>query len=200
MTAFIKIAFASFTLLGASFSAAAQSPPVKPPTKLHSPAIAKQIKVAASAPAATASSASAAAVDPLAADVLTGSIKCELGRVVVVAANPKKRGHFNVSVGKVSFDMKPVETTTGALRMEDKARGGVWLQLGNKSMLMNEKIGQRVADNCIHPQQVIWIAEAKARPPGPSLFGDAPAAPASAAASAPAAAAVAASAAASAPR
>jgi hypothetical protein len=29
----------------------------------------------------------------------------------------------------------------------------MWLQIANKSMLMNSKIGQRMVDNCVHPSQ-----------------------------------------------
>ena len=37
--------------------------------------------------------------------------------------------------------------------MEDNRAGAMWLQLGNKSMLMNQKLGQRVADECVTPAQ-----------------------------------------------
>jgi hypothetical protein len=45
-------------------------------------------------------------------------------------------------------NMLPVPTNTGALRLEGKASGLVWLQLPTKSMLMNNKLGQRMADEC----------------------------------------------------
>ncbi|HVQ04137.1 MAG TPA: hypothetical protein VMT14_11505, partial [Burkholderiaceae bacterium] len=44
-------------------------------------------------------------------------------------------------------------TSTGALRLEDKKAGIVWLQIPSKSMLMNSKVGQRMVDNCLHPEQ-----------------------------------------------
>ena len=49
--------------------------------------------------------------------------------------------------------MTPEHTTTGAVRLEDKKNGMMWLQIANKSMLMNSKIGQRMVDNCVHPSQ-----------------------------------------------
>jgi hypothetical protein len=44
------------------------------------------------------------------------------------------------------------------VRLEDKA-GAVWLQIANKSMLMNQKAGQRLADECMSPEQQ-QVAEA----------------------------------------
>ena len=52
--------------------------------------------------------------------------------------------------------MHPVESRTGAIRLEDPMRGAMWLQLGNKSMLMSQKLGQRLADECQSPQQVTY--------------------------------------------
>jgi len=65
--------------------------------------------------------------------------------------------------------MYPVRTHTGALRLEDKKAGAVWLQLANKSMLMDQKKGRRVADDCTHPEQVAYGQDMKTNPP-PSLF------------------------------
>jgi hypothetical protein len=70
--------------------------------------------------------------------------------------------------------MFPVETTTGAIRLEDRKAGAVWLQLANKSMLMNQKLGQRLADACVSPEQAI-VAESLSRSTAPSVL-DAPAA------------------------
>ena len=39
------------------------------------------------------------------------------------------------------FRMHPVESRTGAIRLEDPRAGAMWLQLGNKSMLMSQKHG-----------------------------------------------------------
>ena len=50
--------------------------------------------------------------------------------------------------------MHPVESRTGAIRLEDPKRGAMWLQLGNKSMLMSQKLGQRLADECQSPEQL----------------------------------------------
>ena len=61
--------------------------------------------------------------------------------------------------------MHPVESRTGAIRLEDPERGAMWLQLGNKSMLMSQKLGQRLADECQSPDQITFAEAMKSRPP-----------------------------------
>ena len=66
--------------------------------------------------------------------------------------------------------MHPVVTSTGAIRLEDNHDGGaVWLQLSNKSMLMDQKAGKRLADECASPAQLA-VAEALKKNPAPSLL------------------------------
>jgi len=65
--------------------------------------------------------------------------------------------------------MSPVKTSTGTVRLEDKHAGAVWLQIANKSMLMNQKVGQRLADECMSPDQ-LQVAEAIKKNPPPSLL------------------------------
>jgi hypothetical protein len=85
--------------------------------------------------------------------VLVGRSSCEFDQSVQVAPVPNKRGFFNVEYKGKSYLMAPEATTTGAVRLEDKKAGMMWLQIANKSMLMNSKIGQRMVDNCVHPSQ-----------------------------------------------
>ena len=74
----------------------------------------------------------------------------------------KREGFFFVSRGVNKFVMHPVESRTGAIRLEDPARGALWLQLANKSMLMNQKEGKRLADECQSPEQVAFAKNMKA--------------------------------------
>lgn len=85
--------------------------------------------------------------------VYLGKADCEFNQNVNVAAHDSKPGVFRVSFKNASYLMVPEETTTGAVRLEDKKNGIVWLQIANKSMMMNQKLGQRVVDGCTHPQQ-----------------------------------------------
>lgn len=100
--------------------------------------------------------------------VYVGDIPCELGATVKVVPM-KREGMFAVTTKGYRFRMHPVESRTGAIRLEDPQRGAMWLQLGNKSMLMSQKLGQRIADECMSPDQ-LTAAEALKKTPMPSLL------------------------------
>lgn len=96
-----------------------------------------------------------------------GLVQCELGASVTVTADPKLPGYFDVHGKKFRFRMVPVVTSTGAIRLEDAQAGAVWLQLANKSMLMNQKLGSRLADACVtSAQALVAVAMEKSPPPG----------------------------------
>ena len=100
----------------------------------------------------------------IATQVYTGDFPCELGAHVTVTADPEHTGFFIVAADKRRYYMHPVESRTGATRMEDNRSGAVWLQLGSKSMLMDQKSGQRVADNCEAQEQKDYVAHMQDRP------------------------------------
>ena len=115
--------------------------------------------------------------------VFVGTIACELGNSVTITASSRNPGFFVVQTKGARFNMHPVESRTGAIRLEDPKRGALWLQLGNKSMLMSQKLGQRLADECMSPEQITLADELKKNPrPGlldaPAASASAPAAPA----------------------
>lgn len=93
--------------------------------------------------------------------VHTGKADCEFSQSVSVDAVPGQPGHFKVGFKNASYTMVPEETTTGAVRLQDKRAGVMWLQIANKSMLMNSKIGQRMVDSCVHPEQRAAVASAQ---------------------------------------
>ena len=101
--------------------------------------------------------------------VHTGRIPCELGASVTVSADTASPGRFHVEGKGFKYYMTPVATTTGTVRLEDIKGGAVWLQIANKSMLMDQKRGQRLADECMSPEQIV-VAEAIKKTPPPSLF------------------------------
>ncbi|WP_051953456.1 hypothetical protein [Xenophilus azovorans] len=107
----------------------------------------------------------------VAEQVFTGAVDCELGANVKIEPDPKKTGYFRLIHAGVNYRMHPVESRTGAVRLEDAQRGALWLQLGNKSMLMSQKQGQRLADECKVASQAAFAEEMKKNPP-PSLLGD----------------------------
>ena len=110
--------------------------------------------------------------------VYVGEIPCELGASVKITPM-KREGMFMVTTKGYRFRMHPVESRTGAIRLEDPQRGAMWLQLGNKSMLMSQKLGIRLADECQSPAQLTF-AEALKTKPLPSILEPLPAAPAEA--------------------
>jgi hypothetical protein len=85
--------------------------------------------------------------------VYVGTAECDAGQQVSVAAIAGQPGHFKLTHKKASYNMVPQETSTGAVRLEDAKAGVVWLQIPAKSMLMNAKLGQRVADSCKTAEQ-----------------------------------------------
>lgn len=97
--------------------------------------------------------------------VYVGTIPCELGAFVTITPSEKRPGFFLVQTGKTRFRMHPVGSRTGAIRLEDGRAGAMWLQLGNKSMLMSQKQGQRLADECMSPAQLTFADEMKKNPP-----------------------------------
>ena len=107
--------------------------------------------------------------------VLTGTIKCELGASVAIEASQKKPGFFVLTHGSTKYFMHPVNSRTGAIRLEDPKAEAMWLQLGNKSMLMSQKQGLRLADECQASEQATVAEDMKKNPPK-SLFdgADAP--------------------------
>lgn len=104
--------------------------------------------------------------------VHVGNLPCELGASVTLTADTKAPGYFDLQGKNFKYRMFPVATTTGAIRLEDKKAGAVWLQLANKSMLMNQKLGIRLADECVSPSQVAVAEAMKLNPPASVL--DAP--------------------------
>ena len=104
--------------------------------------------------------------------VQVGTSQCELAVVVTVRADAHTAGRFVLEAGHKRYSLDPVVTTTGAVRLEEVSSGAVWIQLANKSMLMNQKLGQRIADDCMNPQQAL-VAQALLKTPAPHLL-DAP--------------------------
>ena len=105
----------------------------------------------------------------LAAQVQLGTVACEGADKVAVRALPSG-GKFVLELGKRSFWMVPVATNSGALRLEDGMRGVVWLQLANKSMLLDQRQGRRLADSCMNDAQHQAAREMERNPASHLLY------------------------------
>ncbi|HEX2012335.1 MAG TPA: hypothetical protein VJN44_15490, partial [Roseateles sp.] len=105
-----------------------------------------------------------------------GLYECEFKQSITIEPYAAKAGYIDVNWQKFKFTMKPVLSSTGALRLEDVAGRTLMIQIGNKSMLMDTHIGQRLVDECIHPAQRAAIEAAKAARAAEEAAGIAPAA------------------------
>lgn len=102
----------------------------------------------------------ARAVSPTPADVLhlvgrvhLGVFTCEGGISATLVDLPGAPGKFVMSVNGATLLFEAVATRTGAMRLEEKATGLVWLQLPSKSMLLDQQAGKRLVDECTNVDQ-----------------------------------------------
>jgi hypothetical protein len=86
-------------------------------------------------------------------EVLLGESGCEFNQKIQVDANAQHPGYVDMSFNKKKYTMKPVLSPTGALRLEDVRQEALMIQIASKTMVMNQKTGQRLVDNCVHPDQ-----------------------------------------------
>lgn len=89
-----------------------------------------------------------------------GTYDCEFKQSISITRNVKP-GYLDVAWQKSVFTMKPVLSSTGALRLEDVTGRTLMIQIANKSMLLDTKIGQRLVDDCLHPAQRAAIEAAR---------------------------------------
>jgi hypothetical protein len=81
-----------------------------------------------------------------------GDYQCELGQSVHIKPHATE-GYAEVAFKRYKFTMKPVLSSTGAIRLEDVSGRALMVQIANKSMLMDQKVGQRLVDECVHANQ-----------------------------------------------
>ncbi len=67
------------------------------------------------------------------------------------------------------WQMRRTDARSSAMRLEDASARMVWIQLPNKSMLLDQRLGRRLLDECQHDVQIETAAQMKANPP-PALF------------------------------
>ncbi|HEX5285465.1 MAG TPA: hypothetical protein VFW43_00910 [Polaromonas sp.] len=166
------------TTTKATKPAATSTKPAEKPAAKKKPAVSANrtnLKSAAKNVAAGIEAAEAALTPAelaIAERVQVGNLPCELGASVTLVQDAKAPGYFDMQGKNFKYRLFPVLTSTGAIRLEDQKAGAVWLQLANKSMLMNQKLGIRLADECMSPAQMVVAENLKINPP-PSIL-DAP--------------------------
>lgn len=155
-------ALAAAAALGLACAAQAAEPASKPAAKTAK-APAKTAKAAKPAAPVEAPLPDADAEQVAAAErAYAGAYACEFNQSLDVLPNAKHPGYLDVKWKKDTFTMKPVLSSTGALRLEDVKGRTLMVQIANKSMLMDVKAGQRLVDECLCDQQREAVAQAKA--------------------------------------
>lgn len=82
-----------------------------------------------------------------------GDYECEFNQKIHVSLHARHAGYIEVKHRNRIFVMRPVLSSTGALRLEDVRGQTLLLQIANKSMLMDVNAGKRIVDSCIHSVQ-----------------------------------------------
>ena len=89
----------------------------------------------------------------IATKVHTGALVCEGRQMIMLWPDTSLPGRFILKMNKSVYRMTPVHTSSGAVRLEDDKTGTVWIQTLEKSMLMDSRRSQRLADECQSPAQ-----------------------------------------------
>lgn len=138
---------AALGLMATPLMVSAQTAPAKPAAKA-----AKKTAPAKAAPSATIAPASPEQVEA-AERVFYGVYECDANQSINVVASAKHASYVDLKHGKADYLMKPVLSSTGAIRLEDVRNEALMVQIASKSMLLNVKTGQRIVDACISPKQ-----------------------------------------------
>jgi hypothetical protein len=93
--------------------------------------------------------------------VYYGEYFCDFKQTVQIKASEKHPAYVDLRFGPSTYLMKPVLSSTGAVRLEDVKGTTLMVQIASKSMLLNVKTGTRLVDECVCPQQRELIEAAR---------------------------------------
>ena len=156
-----RLALAILAAAVVALPAAAQTAPAKPAAKAAAPAKAAPAKAAPAKPEMIIPDAYPEQVKA-AELVYYGKYDCEFNQTVDIAQSPKHPAYVTVKHGKGEWLMKPVLSSTGAVRLEDVKGETLMVQIASKSMLLNTMTARRIVDDCVSPKQRELIEAAKA--------------------------------------
>ncbi|MFZ6871193.1 hypothetical protein ACO0LF_03900 [Undibacterium sp. Di27W] len=74
--------------------------------------------------------------------------KCELGNSLTMYTNPEDADHVAMRWKKRLYRLTKVDTTTGAVRFENRKAGLVWIGIPAKGLLLDSHKGQQLANEC----------------------------------------------------
>ena len=95
---------------------------------------------------------------------------CELGNKVTIYRNAEDGKHIALRWLKRIHRLRRVSTSTGADRFENRKAGLIWIGIPAKSILLDSKKGQQLANECRTAGQVVPAA-----PAAPDLLAPPPA-------------------------
>lgn len=105
---------------------------------------------------------------PPAGEVWAGGYQCNHAEKVSLRPGALA-DHVELRWRAQRWQLRRTESRSSALRLEDASARMVWIQLPNKSMLLDQRQGRRLLDDCQHDVQIETAAQMKANP-APALF------------------------------
>lgn len=88
---------------------------------------------------------------------LVGPYDCEFKQTLSVTKH-QVDGYVVVTFSSKAYTMKPVRSSTGAVRLEEVGGPMLMVQIPTKSMLMDTARGRRIVDACVHETQAKEVA------------------------------------------
>jgi hypothetical protein len=89
---------------------------------------------------------------------LVGPYDCEFKQALSVTKH-QVEGYVVATFSSKAYTMKPVRSSTGAIRLEEVGNGPMLMvQIPTKSMLMDTARGRRIVDACVHEMQAKEVA------------------------------------------
>jgi hypothetical protein len=149
MKRFLSVLLVAATAFGASHAfAQSQSSTPKKVTKKASSA-----KKAAPAAAQEPADDDEESREPDTTGSVSTDFNCELGNKLTVFHNVDDDKHVALRWNKRIHRLTRVGTSTGANRFENRKYGLVWISIPTKSMLLDSKKGQQLANECRSAEQ-----------------------------------------------
>ena len=136
LLSFISLAFAACTILAANANAVET-----PRTKIKSTA--KAVK-----PAVAHAAKEDDEPEPDVQLHKNFDYKCELGNSLTMYTNPEDASHVAMRWKKRLYRLTKVDTTTGAVRFENRKAGLIWIGIPAKGLLLDSHKGQQLANEC----------------------------------------------------
>lgn len=95
--------------------------------------------------------------------VYYGEYQCEFKQTLHIHPSDQHPAYVDLRFAKSKYLMKPVLSSTGAIRLEDVNGQTLMVQIAAKSMLLNVKAGIRLVDDCVGEGHLAETAAAKQR-------------------------------------